>query len=128
MTFEINHCRVSGTVRNLQKIPTRTGTLMVVLKICCRKEFFKVVGFKNLAAHLLNGVQRGDPLEVAGRLQIAPWMDQDGTKHIGFEIVAEEVKLSDGTVVKAEKRVQKAQLPVSSSGTLSEFNFAGGPF
>ena len=57
---------------------------MIVFSIRCRKEYFKIIAFDELAETTLCN---GDRVEVKGKLRTSSY-ERDGVKHYGVEIIA----------------------------------------
>jgi len=54
-------------------------------------EWFNVVAWGNLAERCKNYLSKGQQVYVEGRLQTRKWDDNEGTKHVSVEIVANEM-------------------------------------
>ncbi len=54
-------------------------------------EWFNVVAWGSLAERCKNYLSKGQQVYVEGRLQTRKWDDNEGTKHVSIEIVANEM-------------------------------------
>lgn len=87
--YDVNHVRMSGTVERFETVATSTGTPMIRFGLRCAKEWAQVVAFNDLAASVK--LQRGDRVEVTGRIKSTHWMDREGNAKNGWQIVAKAI-------------------------------------
>ena len=91
MDYDLNECRITGTVDRFDRIATKTGTPMCKALVLCHKETVAVIAFRDLAEQ--TNLNPGDRVEVRGRIQSTSWTGQDGVKRYGWQIVAEHIAL-----------------------------------
>lgn len=91
MEYDVNECKMTGTVERFDRIPTKTGTPMCKALLRCYKESVAVVAFREVAEQV--ALNPGDRAEVRGRIQSTSWTGQDGVKRYGWQIVAESITL-----------------------------------
>lgn len=98
--YDVNHVRLSGTVERFETVATKTGTPMIRFALRCWKEWATIVAFKDLAAQTT--LNRGERVEVTGRIQSTQWTAKDGTTRNGWQIVARTI----GPEQPAERQTQ----------------------
>lgn len=87
--YDLNHVRMSGTVERFETVATKTGTPMIRFALRCWKEWATIVAFRDLAAQTT--LNRGERVEVTGRIQTTQWTDKEGTPRTGWQIVAQTI-------------------------------------
>jgi single-stranded DNA-binding protein len=93
MTRDKNHFEFTGTVERFQQITTKSGRLMIAGSVRCWRETIRCIAFGDLAE--TTDLQRGDRVEVVGRIQSNAWTDGNGQQRNGWQVVADTITVID---------------------------------
>ncbi|MBV5341769.1 MAG: single-stranded DNA-binding protein [Deltaproteobacteria bacterium] len=124
MSYDKNECIISGKVEGFTIVNTKTGTPMIKFRVCCNKEQFVVVAFKELAdATRLND---GDPVSITGAIQTTSWEGKDGVKRYGFQIIASRINDNEREPF---PKTGESSAPTAKPGNRAPVQpYTGGPF
>lgn len=56
--------------------------------------FWDVTGFRQLAENTAEGLKKGDPVVVLGKIKQREWEDKEGNKRTAFDVTADEIGAS----------------------------------
>lgn len=102
----LNHIVMMGRLTRDPELRTAGETPVCSFRIACDRDFkskdgetltdfVDVVVWRKLAENVAKYFAKGRMAVVEGRLQIRPWVDDDGNKRYNTEIVAEHVYFGD---------------------------------
>ena len=78
-------------------------------------DFFDIVAFNNCANYLSNYVNKGDKIELSGRMQIKMYQSQDGINRKFYEVIVDSV----ATLSKAQVKDQDSQ-PIKETDVIDD--------
>ena len=88
----------------------------------------RISAWTDLASHITQSLHKGDSVIVIGREHDSEWTDNQGQKHYGTEVIADEVGASLRWAVMQPQRVQKNQQGYAARQTQQPPAYQGDPF
>lgn len=106
----LNNINIMGRlVANPEMRMVGSGQNVTRFRIACdrdfernKADFFDCVAWRATAEFVEKYFSKGDPILIAGRIQMRDWEDREGNKRRSFEIIANNVYFCGGKAKKSE--------------------------
>ena len=123
----------SGVVEDFKRIQTRTGTPMIAFQVRCWRESIRCIAFKSIAEQ--TELTKGDYIECRGHVQGKEWIDREGNKRSGWQVVCHEITLAGDDVqappparMRTDAPEQGNLFPGGRPDPCARFQYTDGPF